>query len=172
MEVNSAIRRHLLSQPNVVAHTQRKVWKDRLEEGILGTGGAAIVVSEQPWWATPDPVQTHEWPVAWVDCYADCSRGEEGFIQKTDALDKAKALARIVDKYMHGVRGVRWGVFGSNPGLTIVSCARGGKRFLPGAGGRDAVDGKNQAYQSDPLATDESVMIVRTIWNLDVVHDG
>lgn len=172
MEVNSAIRRHLLSLDEVRGHTGTKIWKDRLEEGIAGTGGKAIVISEQPWWATPDPTNTNEWPTVWVDCYADCTRDGDGLVRATDALDKAKALARIVDRHLHAARGVRWGEYGSNPGLTIVSCARYGRRYLPGAGGRDAIEGANKSLVSDPLSTDESVMIARTIWALDVVHEG
>lgn len=172
MEVDTAIRRMLLGFDDVKGQVQDKVFKNRLEVGIEGTGGAAIVVSEQPWWATPDPVQTHEWPVVWVDCYADATRDSSGMVRKYDSLDKAKALARVVDKHMHGVRGVVWGEVGNTDGLTVVSCQRWGRRYLPAAAGKRASTGSNEAYSSDPLAYDNTVMIARMMWALDVVHDG
>lgn len=160
----------LLGLDDVKGQTKDQIWKNRLESGIEGTGGAAIVVSEQPWWATPDPVNTHEWPVVWVDCYADSTRDGDGLVRRFDALDKAKALARVVDKHMHGVRGVRWGDVGTSKGLTVASCARWGKRYVTAASGKRAVTGGNEALASDPLSDDQTVMIVRLIWALDVVH--
>lgn len=131
MEVESASRRLLLSDATVNGYVVSKVFKYRLEEKVDGTAGRAIVVRRSNGWARPDSINTSEYPILQVQCYADPDREPlTGAITTLNAEDKAWAVYRAVDRLMHGKRGVRWGAFGSDPGLMVVSSARWGEPFV------------------------------------------
>lgn len=124
MEVETAVRRYLLDQAPVTGYVQAKVFKFRLEESIEGTSGLAIVVARNNGWATPDPITTQEYPILSVKCYADPTRFDDGEIRTLDAPDKAAALYRTVNQFLHAKRGVRWGARGSDEGLFVVTSQR------------------------------------------------
>lgn len=158
MEVTTAARRELLNRPAVTGHVVDKIFRDVLETSPQGTGGKAIVISKQPGWARPDTVKTAEYPVLWIDCYADVTREDDGEVAAADAPDKAMALARTLD-WLHGRRGERWGAFGSNPGLMVVTCARWAEtRIITDA----------DRHKSEPPLDD--MVIARTVWALQVAH--
>jgi hypothetical protein len=121
MQIESAARRFFLSDNTVNGLVAGKVFKWILKEQLDGTGGQALVVSRQPGWATPDPVKTSHFPVLRVRSYADQTRTPQGEIEALDAADKAYALADVVDKLIHGKRGVVWG---GDQGCLIVACSR------------------------------------------------
>lgn len=121
MNIESAARRHFLSDNTVNGLVAGKVFKWWLREKLDGTGGLALVVSRQPGWATPDPVKTSHFPVLRIRSYADHTRTAQGEIAEMDAADKAYALNDVVDRLIHGVRGVVWGGDG---GCLIVACSR------------------------------------------------
>lgn len=125
MELTTAARRYLLGINDVTSQVQQRVFKWRLEEPIEGTGSPAIVVSQLGGWATPERVNTQEFPVLAVDCHADPDRGPGGEIAVDNAFDKAFGLARAVRPwffYPH-LRGTWMGGIGSNPGLMVIECA-------------------------------------------------
>lgn len=121
MQIESATRRMLLSDNTVNGLVAGKVFKWLLKEKLDGTGGQALVVSRQPGWATPDPTKTSHFPVLRIRSYADPTRTDQGEIATLDAADKAYALADIVDRLIHGVRGKVWG---GDQGCVIVACSR------------------------------------------------
>lgn len=121
MEIESAARRHLKGIDDVAGHVGSRVYKFRLEEP-LERGGCALVVSRAPGWAASYPRKTSEFPVLWVDCYADPSRFDNGDVKELDAEDKAMSIARTLKKHLHGVRDEWWGAVGTDRGLRIVTC--------------------------------------------------
>ena len=157
MELETAARRQLLGVPAVTGYVQQKVFKYRLEEMIDSTGGRAVVVRRSGQWSTPDPVQTSEYPVLTVDCYADPTRTPEGEIDQLDAEDKAFAVFRTIDPVFHARRNERWGAFGSAAGLLVVSSARWREPSLVG----------------DQPGEDElgDVVIVRAQYAVHCVHE-
>lgn len=134
MEVTSAARRELLAIAEVRGHVGQSVFKWRLDESISGTSGKAIVVSEQAAWATPPERGSSEYPTLWVDCYADPDRNAGGTVATANAEDKALALARVVKRHWHGIRGVFWGAVGSDRGLQVVSCEFVSRRVIEAGG--------------------------------------
>ena len=144
MQLLTAARKRLLSDPTIDGYVAKKVWKLRLEQQLDGTGGLAVVVSQNGGWVTPDTVQTTKYPLLRIDAVADNSRLPSGEIATLDAVDKAGALQQVIDKLIHGKRGEIWG--GAN-GLLIVSVARWREPVLythdDAHGGNRAVGDKN-----------------------------
>lgn len=129
MEVETAVRRMLLTVPTVTGYVQDKVWKFRLEERdkVEGKGSRAIVVSRNNGWATPDPVRSAEFPILRLRLYADPDRDDNGEITTYNAEEKAWAMYRAVDPLFHNKRGVRWGGTESTAGLYVVTSKRHGE---------------------------------------------
>lgn len=129
MEIETATRRHLLTLPSATGYVSGRVYKFSLLDHVQGTQQRAIVVRRSNGWATPDTVQTSEFPILVLDFWADPTRDGEGNKAADDAADKAYAVYRAVDKDLHGVRDEWWGAGGSNPGLRVVSCSRWAEPF-------------------------------------------
>lgn len=124
MELTTAARKMLLAQADVTGYVQMRVTKHSLLEPVTGTGRSAVVVRQASGWATPDPVQTAEYPLLAVECWADCSRTVDGDPLQDDSIDRALALYRVVDGHLHGKRDVMWGGL---QGLRVLSSARDGE---------------------------------------------
>jgi hypothetical protein len=124
VEVEPAVRRRLLDDLTVRGYVADRVYKHKLDTHVQGTGQRAIVVRTDGGWAQPDEVQTSEFPMLYVDFWADRSRNTAGKATADDAVDNARAVYRAADRLLHARRGERWGAFGSHPGLMVVSSAR------------------------------------------------
>lgn len=157
MEIESAVRRHLLRDNTVRGYVEERVWKFRLEEAVDQTGLAALVVVRGNGWATPQPRNTQEYPILHVDAVVDPAREISGEIARLDAEDRAFALARVVNGILHGLRGVRLGGYARDPGLMVNSCQRWSEpRLITGAD------------MHPPTAGD--TVKVRSEFAFDVVH--
>lgn len=124
MELVTAARKRLLSLPGVTGYVGDKVWKHRREDDIVGTAGRAVVVKDGGGWSRPDPVQSSEYPLLTLECLADADRDGDGNPVGATALEKARALYRVIDPQLHGARHQWWGTSATNPGLLVISCAR------------------------------------------------
>lgn len=124
MELETAVRRLLLADETVAGYVGDKVFKNTLEEHVDGTGGRAVTVFRTGGWTAPDPVSSAEFPLLQVNCFADCDRDDDGLVTSRNAIDKAFAVYRSVDRLLHGAREEWWGAGGRDEGLMIVSCAR------------------------------------------------
>lgn len=158
MEIESAVRRHLLNSDPVKGHVQGRVYKHRLEEP-LPKGGLALVVTRQPGWATTMPRKTAEFPVVWVDVYADPTRDHAGDIERLDAEDKGFAVARTLKGLMHGRRGEWWGAVGSNRGLMVVTSEQW---QLP------VILRDTDLHKGDRMRALGDSVVVRTKWALQI----
>ena len=121
MELTTAARRFLLAQAAVTGYVQQRVWKDRLEDVLDGTGQRAIVLKDAGSWSLPQARNTQEYPLLRVEFWADHTRNEDGTIDVEDGMAGARALYRVVDPLIHGVRDVRWG---GDDGLFVIGCQR------------------------------------------------
>lgn len=164
MELETASRRHLLALPAVAGYVQDRGYKFSLGRRVDGTGGLAFVVRRSNQWSAPDPVQSSEYPLLAFDAWADPSRGPDGEKIADDAPDKAYALTRVVQKFLHGVRDVRWGAGGTNPGLYIVSCSRWSEPMLVTA---DDTHGGSDGDNNQPIALEAKVT---TLYAVHLVH--
>lgn len=126
MEVEPAYRRHLLDIPDVRGIVgPAGVHKGKLYEKVDGTGGRAIVVrADVGGWAVPNQINTQEFPILVFDFWADATRDDHGNKAADDAADNARAVYRVVDKRIHGKRGLWVGGFGQHPGLYVVTSDR------------------------------------------------
>ncbi len=124
MEVEPAVRRLLLDDLTVRGYVADRVYKNKLDTHVDRTGHRAIVLRTDGGWSQPDPVQTGEFPVLYVDFWADRSRNSAGKATADDAVDNARAVYRAADRLLHAKRGVRWGAFATHRGLMVVSSAR------------------------------------------------
>lgn len=158
MEVESAVRRHLLNSDAVRGHVQDRVYKHRLEEAVP-KGGHALVVTRQPGWATTMPRKTAEYPVVWVDVYSDPTRDGAGDIERLDAEDKGLSVARTLKRLLHGRRGEWWGSVGSNRGLMVVTSEQWQLPQIL----RDA-----DRHRGDSMPALGDTVVVRTKWALQV----
>lgn len=167
MEVESAARRELLQDSTVNGYVAGKVFKYRLEEQIDGTSGRALVVSRNNGWATPDTVKSAEYPILAIKCYADPTRDSAGLITSMDATDKAFALWRVVDRLFHAKRGQRWGAFGSDPGMMVVTSRRWREPATVGSHDQHGGGGKSGGQAGDPLG---DAVYVYAEYALQVIH--
>lgn len=163
MEVEAGVRRHLLNQDAVRGLVGGRVFKHRLEESVDQKGLCAIVVKRNGGWATPDPIQTQEYPLLVVEFWADHSRNADGTFDRRDAEDRAWGMYRAVDPLLHARRGDRWGIFGSNPGLIVVSSARWSEPLL--------ITEDDQHRTSGAAIMGDSVM-VRAQYAMQVIHSS
>lgn len=106
MELETAVRKYLLASPAVVGYVGVRVYKFRLEGPLTGSASRALVVRRVGGWTAPDQVQTREFPLLQVECWADPDRDERGNVLVANGPDKAFALYRVVDPLLHTVRGV------------------------------------------------------------------
>lgn len=153
MELETAARRHLLRIPSVTGYVGRRVFKNTLVESPAGTAGYAIVVRRAVGWTTPDTVKTLEYPRLIVECWADPDREPTGETAVENAIDKAYALYRAVDRVLHGRRDEWWGAGGTDPGLRVISCVRAGDPVAanvmgpdPAAPGGGGADGRSALF--------------------------
>lgn len=124
MEIEPAARRLLLNHPAVRGYVQDAIYTHALKTHVDQTGKRALVVRSSGGWAQPERVHTDEFPVLYVDCWADCTRDAAGKRRADDAISNAKALYRVVNPLLHARRGQRWGAYGAHAGLMVVSCVR------------------------------------------------
>lgn len=160
MELTTAARRYLLGVPTVASLVQQRIYKDRLDEAVNGTGRAALVLSRQPGWGGRDPVQTVEFPRLFVDAHVDPTRNDTGEVEVRNGEDRGFALVRAVNRAFTypTLWGQRMGGFGSRPGLMVVSCQPYVEpRVVEGA---------------DVGVKDDDVVIIRTEIALAVAADG
>jgi hypothetical protein len=124
VEVETAAKRYLEQELTVRGMVADRVYKRKLEEHVDKTGKRALVVRRDGGWTSPDRVQSSEYPVLAVDCWADNSRDAEGLKMGDDAEDNAWALYRVVDPLLHRIRSAWWGTGGSREGLRIIESTR------------------------------------------------
>lgn len=161
MEVDNAVRRYLRSLDVVKGYVGTtdsgfadRVYRQRLEEPVDGTGNRAIVVKRMPGWAKPDSVTTQEYPVVLIEFHADNSRDANGEYDRLDNADNAMAMYRGVDPFLHGKRGVVWGT------LTVVTSARWAEPFT-------VTQEDTHGYERRSLG-DTAIVVVQ--YALQVVH--
>jgi hypothetical protein len=121
VEVETAVRKHLIADSAVNGYVAGKVYKYRLELPIDGTGGRALVVRRLGGWTNPDVVKTSEYPLVALHCYSDHQRDSAQGIVTQDGEEGAWALYRTVDAVMHAVRDEWWP---DANGLSVITCAR------------------------------------------------
>jgi hypothetical protein len=124
MEVTTGVRAKLLSIAALDSYVAGKVYKDRLEDTLDGSGGRAVVVDVPTGWATPQQVNTQEYPIVRVRLWADHQRDADGNVTVYDGLTSARAMYRSMDSELHGVRDERWGATLDRAGLFVVTCQR------------------------------------------------
>ena len=135
MELVTAARRRLLTVPAVTGYVGDKIFKYEIRATLPavepeqpgkelprlsvlnGTGGRAVVVTSGNGWQVPEATGTAEFPTLQLQLWADCTRDEHGLKVADDAVDKAYALYRVVDKALNQTRAEWWGAGGDNPGL-------------------------------------------------------
>lgn len=172
MELETAARRYLLAHPLSAGNVGTRVYKFRLQHPVEGTGLCAIVVNRGPGWATPDTVQTPEFPRLVIDVVADPSRVSiTGEIAALDAEDKAFAVHRAIKPMWvyPQLNHTRIGGFGSRPGLMVVRSQRWAEpRILTEHVSRRA-SGRSGVLV-DASSTD--TVTVRCEYALTLAHDG
>lgn len=161
MEIETALRRHLLGLQTVNGYAAGRVFKHTLVVSPEGTGGYALVVRRLRGWASPDTVQSSEFPRVVVECWADPDRDDDGMRLSENGHDKAWALFRAVDRELHRKRDVWWGAGGVEPGLRIVTCVRSEEPI--------ALGGPNAEAEGRPAIFGEMSM-VPAIYNVHTVH--
>jgi hypothetical protein len=124
LEVEPAARRRLLTVDTITGYVVDHIYKGTLDTHVEGTGGRAIVLRAEGGWSQPDPVNTQEYPLLYVDCWSDRSRNASGQATVNDARANARAVWRALDPILHARRAERWGAVGSDPGLLVVGCSR------------------------------------------------
>ncbi len=132
MEIETAVRKHLLNFPSVTNLVQKRVYKFELQEELEGTGRGALVVRRSGQWASPGR-NSQEYPLLVVDCYSDNSRpDEQGLELLHDRDERAMQLYREVDRILHQVSGVQrhWPEQDPN-GLYVIGCFRGSEPTSP-----------------------------------------
>lgn len=163
MEIETAARKHLLTFASVRGYVQEKVYKYSLLQHVDGTGGLALVVRRSNGWTNPDVLNTQEFPVLMIDCWADCDR-ENGEPVLDNSADKAFALYRVVDKILHGRIDEWWGAVGNDTGLRVIQSSRGAEPFFATA--KDVHGGSGN---SPDTPRGEST-VVTVSYNLTVAH--
>jgi hypothetical protein len=126
VEIEPALRRYLLDVPEVRGIVgPAGVHKQKLYEPVSGKGKRAVVVrANSGGWSIPNQINTQEFPLLALDFWADKSRDSGGKEAADDCADNARAVYRVVDKLLHGLRGRYVGGMGGNPGLYVVTCDR------------------------------------------------
>ena len=146
MELEPAVRRRLLADPTVVGYVGDRIYPHRLEERVDPLGLRAIVIYAGPWWGDAERYESAsaEYPTLVVDCWADCTRDEDGNIARLDRVQNAGAVWRAVHRVLHNPpRGEVWGEVGSNPGLLVNTATLW---FRPGA-----IEGADAKRTGTPL---------------------
>lgn len=125
MEIDSAVRRELLSDSTVGGYVGDKVYRHTIWERLDNVAGArAIMVKRGGGWATPDRIKTPEWPQVIIECWADCDRDSDGEMAADNGMDNAFAVYRVVDNFIHARDPGRWGQTVNNPGIEVIGKQR------------------------------------------------
>lgn len=124
MELVPAARRHLQADLTLRGYVSDRVHAWRLHDRVDPYGRRALVVRTAGGWSQPELRSKAEFPLLYIDCWADHTRNPGGDKQAEDNVTNGWAVYRAVDHLLQGVREQRWGPIGTNPGLTIVSCER------------------------------------------------
>ena len=124
MELAPAARRHLMASTAIRGYVADRVYTHELATHVAPHGKRAIVVRPSGGWSQPEQRSGGEFPLLYIDCWADCTREPNGDRAADDNITNAWAVYRAVDPLLQGVRHAQWGAVGTQPGLTIVSCER------------------------------------------------
>ena len=124
MELVPAARRHLQADLTIRGYVSDAVHAWTLHDHVTPHGRRAVVVRTSGGWAQPERRSGGEFPLLYIDCWADVTRTATGEREGDDAITNAWAVYRAVDRVLQGVRDQRWGAVGSQAGLTVVSCER------------------------------------------------
>lgn len=122
MEVESAVRRYLLTDPTLTAYVGNRIYIDRLETPVAPLGLRALVLYRASGWAQTETYEgaAGEFPTLVIDCWADNTRTADGEILRTDRLPNSRAVWRAAHRLLHNPpRGRVWGATSSNPGLLV-----------------------------------------------------
>ena len=157
MEIESAARWECLQDQTINGLAAGRVYRHRLEFPVEGTGGHALVVYREGGWATPDRINSLDFPVLVFDCYGDPTRDPTGLTIREDGEDKAWALRAAIDRRFHARGDEWWGARGTNPGLRVVTCRRYVGAELVTRGGSD----RGSLPHSGDTAKTGDVAIVR-----------
>jgi len=159
MELESAGRRHLMSDPAVRGYVQTRVFAFRLHEHVDQQGTRAIVLRRVGGWGNT-PSSTQEFPLLRLMCWADSTRSDEDQA-RDDAISNAYAVHRVADAaLLQQRRNVWWGGYGVHRGLRVITIQRWSE---PSHRTRD--DGST--YEGMPLG--DSAVVVND-YALQVVH--
>lgn len=125
MEVEGAVRRHLLEQSVMAAYVGNRGYKHQPsgEFKLDGSGKRMFVVRNNGEWRPPDDKSTVEYPQVVVDFWADCTRNEDGDTDEWDCVDNAKAMYRAADPFLHDANDVLWPERDPHP-LRVLTCTR------------------------------------------------
>lgn len=124
VELAPAARRHLQEDVTIRGYVSGRVYVHTLHDHVSPHGHRAVVVRPSGGWSQPERRSGAEFPLLYVDCWADVTRNPDGTRSADDNVPNAWAVYRAVDRLLQGVRDQRWGTIGSQAGLTIVSCER------------------------------------------------
>jgi hypothetical protein len=132
VEIEPAARKRLLEDPTVRGYVDGDgVYKHQLLQHVDQQGTRRIVVRRSGGWGSPDRVQSSEYPILAVDCWADCTRenGPGSPKRSFDCIENALALYRVVDSLLHRVRNQWWGAYGAHEGLRVFEVTRSREPF-------------------------------------------
>jgi hypothetical protein len=139
VEVETALRFHLMNQPAIRGVVGKNVWKFRVRlrdddgkpRGLAGTGLAGIVIRRQGSWTKPHR-NTGEFPLMVVDCMADDPRDPLGDPLSDSMDERALQVYREVDRVLHQVDGEhRYWPEGKADALYVEGCYRGSDPTAP-----------------------------------------
>ena len=120
MDITGAVWHRLVTEPDIVAALDTRLYRHRLPVVIEGTGMAAAVLSAAQGWTTANRHNTAEFPKLRLEIYQDSSPNNR------DAEDRAHDLWKLFDRILHVPTGfaAHWGdvrVIGSHR-LTQPEC--------------------------------------------------
>lgn len=124
MELVPAARRHLQGDLTIRGYVTDRVQAWRLHDRVDPHGRRAVVVRAAGGWSQPELRSGGEFPLLYIDCWADHTRSDAGDKAAEDNVTNAWAIYRPIDRLLQGVRGQQWGAIGTDPGLPIISVER------------------------------------------------
>lgn len=168
MEVEVAVRKRLLAIPALVGYTTgARVFKDRLDASLDGTGHRAVVVSRVGSWTShpPGSRNTQEYPLVRLTFWADHDRNSSGQMTKANGRANALALHRVVDPVIHGVRDEWWGGPDDDPtaGLLVIGCTRWSEPIPAGNGAlatSRSRSGDAVSYEAEAISVDYAIQTI------------
>lgn len=125
MEIEAALRRYLLSDDTMAGYCGRKIYTYEISDDELnGSGGVAIAIRRVGGWTAPQLLNTQEYPLVNIQCWADLAcRG----CTPLSAQTAAWALYRALDPLIHGQGDVTWG---GDSGLYVIRASRNAEPIL------------------------------------------